>query len=142
MLINHCLAKIAAWSKFQLVDVAPSLGGSNLNIQIQGHFKKMDSEFSAVDSFVKTRYTFLDHKKRFLVICFTPTLPTFINVFRRWMKFKFSKFWAFRVFEVTQELLSEHVSLIESDNKEVERSLSVWNNVARKMTDELWFQVL
>ena len=48
----------------------------------------------------------------------------------------------FRVFEVTQELLSEHVSLIESDNEEVERSLSVWNNVARKMTDELWFQVL
>ena len=54
----------------------------------------------------------------------------------------FSKFWAFRVFEVTQELLSEHVGLIESDNKEVERSLSVWNNVERKMTDELWFQVL
>ena len=55
------------------------------------------------------------------------------------MKFKV---WAFRVFEVTQELLSEHVGLIESDNKEVERSLSVWNNVERKMTDELWFQVL
>ena len=74
---------IAAWSKFQLIVVAPnaiSLGGSNLNIQIQGHFKKMDSEFSAVDSFVKTKYTFLDHNKRFLVICLSPTLSTFKNV--------------------------------------------------------------
>ena len=60
MLINHRLAIIAAWSKFQLIVVAPyeiSLGGSHLNIQIQGHFKKMDFEYSAVDSFVKTRYT-------------------------------------------------------------------------------------
>ena len=136
---------IAAWRSLQLIASAlfeSSLGGPNLKIQIQSHFKKMDYEDSAVYSFVKTKYTLLDHNKRFLVICFSPTLSTFKNVFRRWMKFKSSKFWAFRMFEVTQELLSEHVSLIESDNKEVERSLSVWNNVARKMTDELWFQVL
>ena len=82
---------IAAWSRFQLIGVAPYkiwFGGPNLNIQIQSHFKKMDSEYSAVNSFVKTKYTFLYHNKRFLVICFSPTLSTFKNVFRRWMKFK------------------------------------------------------
>ena len=65
---------IAAWSSLQLIASAPfesSLGGSNLKIQIQSHFKKMDYEDSAVYSFVKTKFTLLDHNKRFLVICFS-----------------------------------------------------------------------
>ena len=99
-----------------------SLGGPNLKIQIQSHFKKMDYEDSAVYSFVKTKYTLLDHNKRFLVICFSPTLSTFKIEFSKivdWLKIRFVlkntdevQIFAFCVFEVTQELLSEHVSLI------------------------------
>ena len=82
----------------------------------------MDYEDSAVYSFVKTKYTLLDHNKRFLVICFSPTLSTFKIEFSKivdWLKIRFVlkntdevQIFAFCVFEVTQELLSEHVSLI------------------------------
>ena len=85
---KHCKCSkliISAYhTRLQLIVAAPcesSMGGSKLNIQIQGHFKKMDIEYSAVDSCVKTRYTLLDHNKRFRVICFSPTLSTFKNEF-------------------------------------------------------------